>query len=244
MLILGLSPLDKDSTVSLHEDGKITWAIGEERLTRLKLQGGFPHLALDEVCRRAGIKPNEVDKIAYPFWEGRREAQMIWEGFWMELSRATGASLKNCHRALSRIATGGRVPSPGLAVRFEGYEDYMEKDGIRQALYRLTSSTALADRLTHLVRYWRWTMRSAQEHRELSDELDRELKKRGLFDKLVRVEHHPAHAARRSRSSSARATRTPSARTTSSSRRRSASSRTDTRARSSASRRTGIRTSC
>ena len=31
MLILGISPLDKDSTVSLHDDGKITWAIGEER---------------------------------------------------------------------------------------------------------------------------------------------------------------------------------------------------------------------
>ena len=42
MKVLGLSPLDKDSTVTLVEDGVITFAAAEERFTRVKLQDGFP----------------------------------------------------------------------------------------------------------------------------------------------------------------------------------------------------------
>ena len=42
MKVLGISPLDKDSTVTLVEDGSITIAAGEERFTRVKLQDGFP----------------------------------------------------------------------------------------------------------------------------------------------------------------------------------------------------------
>jgi carbamoyltransferase len=195
MLVLGISPLDKDSTVSLHEDGRITWAIAEERLTRVKLQDGFPHLAFDELFRRAGVKPSEVDAVAYPFFDGGEESRLIWGGFRRELSRATGASLSECHRALARIAGDGRVPSPGQPVRFEGYRDYIEKEASRRILYRLTSSTALADRLTHLVRYWRWCRQAAADHHRYSAELERELAKRGLLEKLVRVEHHVAHAA-------------------------------------------------
>ena len=42
MKVIGLSPLDKDSTVTMVEDGEITYAAGEERFTRVKLQDGFP----------------------------------------------------------------------------------------------------------------------------------------------------------------------------------------------------------
>ncbi|HMB70823.1 MAG TPA: carbamoyltransferase N-terminal domain-containing protein, partial [bacterium] len=170
MLILGLSPLDKDSTASVHVDGRITWAVGEERLTRVKLQSGFPHLAVDEVLRRAGVTPGEIDKVAYPFWDGDTEARLIWDGFRRELSRVTGTSTRECHAALRKIAGGnGKVPSPGMPVRFDGYQDYMEKGWTRQVLYKLTSSTALTDRLTHLVRYWKWAYNAAREHRQWSE---------------------------------------------------------------------------
>ncbi len=43
MRVLGISPLDKDSTVSFMEDGRVVFACGEERLSRVKLQDGFPH---------------------------------------------------------------------------------------------------------------------------------------------------------------------------------------------------------
>ena len=57
MKVLGISPLDKDSTVSLVEDGRILFAAGEERFTRVKLQDGFPWRALEaalECDRDAG----------------------------------------------------------------------------------------------------------------------------------------------------------------------------------------------
>ena len=195
MLILGMSPLDKDSTLSIHEDGKISWAIAEERLSRKKLQEGFPKHAWEEIFKRAGVKPEELDAIAYPFYEGRVEAKMIWDGFKNEMSRITGASLRDCHEALNKLAGSGRVPSPGMKVRFEGYEDYMDKPKSREILYKLTASTAMADRLTHLVRYWRWCIHSAQDHQMWSEELEKGLKERGLLDKLQRVEHHHAHVA-------------------------------------------------
>jgi carbamoyltransferase len=195
MLILGISPLDKDSTVSLHVDGKITWAIAEERLTRVKLQSGFPKLALDELLRRAGVTAKDIDRVAYPFWDGDEEARLIWRGFSRELSRLTGAAPWECHRLLRRIAGSGRVPSTGQPVRFDGYQDYMEKGATRRLLYQLTSSSAAADVLTHLVRYWKWAYDAAREHRQWSRELETELERRGLLAKLVRVEHHPAHAA-------------------------------------------------
>ena len=195
MLVLGISPLDKDSTVSLHENGRITWAIGEERLSRVKLQDGFPRLALDEMFRRAGVTAADVDVVAYPFFNGAEESRLVWNGFRAELSRVTGASLADCHRALKRIAPRGRVPSPGPPVRFDGYRDYMDKEASRRVLYKLTSSTTMADKLSHLVRYWRWCRQAAADHHRYSDELERELEQRGLRQKLTRVEHHHAHAA-------------------------------------------------
>ena len=120
---------------------------------------------------------------------------MIWDGFRAELSRFTGASLKDCHQAMKRVMGKGRVPSPGLPVRFEGYHDYMEKHWTRHVLYKLTSSTRLADKLTHIMRYWRWCMNAATDHAKWSHELEKGLEERGLLDKLVRVEHHVAHAA-------------------------------------------------
>jgi carbamoyltransferase len=42
MIVLGISPLDKDSTVSIVVDGKLVFAAEEERFTRNKLQDGFP----------------------------------------------------------------------------------------------------------------------------------------------------------------------------------------------------------
>ena len=54
MKVLGISPLDKDSTVTLVEDGVITYAAAEERFTRVKLQDGFPWQALEDALERTG----------------------------------------------------------------------------------------------------------------------------------------------------------------------------------------------
>jgi len=67
MKVLGLSPLDKDSTVTIVEDGVITYAAAEERFTRVKLQSGFPWQSLEDALDRTGTKASEIDKVVYPF---------------------------------------------------------------------------------------------------------------------------------------------------------------------------------
>jgi carbamoyltransferase len=44
--ILGISPLDKDASASLVEDGRVLFAAGEERFNRVKQTSGFPARAI------------------------------------------------------------------------------------------------------------------------------------------------------------------------------------------------------
>ncbi|MGH7801693.1 MAG: carbamoyltransferase family protein [Thermodesulfobacteriota bacterium] len=81
--ILGISPLDKDATASLYVDGK--WkAIAEERLSRIKMHAGFPKRAVEELLRRAGLSPEDLQHVVYPF--------MPW---WIEGSRMVHGYLRD-----------------------------------------------------------------------------------------------------------------------------------------------------
>ena len=77
MKVLGLSPLDKDSTVTLVEDGRIVYAAGEERFTRIKLQDGFPWQALQDCLEFTGTDPTEIDVVAYPFLPWDEETRLF-----------------------------------------------------------------------------------------------------------------------------------------------------------------------
>lgn len=76
MIILGISALDKESTVSLVHDGILVAGISEERLTRVKQQKGFPALAIAEICRISNIDIGDIDAVAYPFFACDTELQM------------------------------------------------------------------------------------------------------------------------------------------------------------------------
>src|SRR5262245_66439976 len=77
MIVLGLSPLDKDSTVTLMEDGKILYAAAEERFTRVKLQDGFPWHALADAFTATGTKAENIDVVAYPFLTWEEETRLF-----------------------------------------------------------------------------------------------------------------------------------------------------------------------
>jgi len=66
MKVLGISPLDKDSTVSIVEDGNILFAAGEERFTRTKQQSGFPRLALEKALAYTGLSMSDIDLGVLP----------------------------------------------------------------------------------------------------------------------------------------------------------------------------------
>lgn len=74
--IIGISALDCESAVSVLIDGRLVWAASEERFTRRKQQAGFPHRALEEGLRYAGLRADDVTAVAYSFLDARGEA---WE---------------------------------------------------------------------------------------------------------------------------------------------------------------------
>lgn len=74
MVIIGLSPTAHESSVGILIDGKLVAAAAEERFTRVKNQGGFPHHALRWCMKQAGVTAAEVDHVAYaalPFYKER-----------------------------------------------------------------------------------------------------------------------------------------------------------------------------
>src|SRR5271156_5745887 len=64
MLILGLNMFHADASAAIVEDGKILFAVAEERLNRRKHFGGFPALAVKACLDAAGAKITEVQHVA------------------------------------------------------------------------------------------------------------------------------------------------------------------------------------
>ena len=64
MLILGLNMFHADSSAAIVEDGKILFAVAEERLNRQKHYGGFPALAVKACLDAAGAKITDVQHVA------------------------------------------------------------------------------------------------------------------------------------------------------------------------------------
>ena len=84
MRILGISSLDNDATAALYDHGRLT-AIAEERLTRVKLQSGFPGKAVQRLLNQAGLTAADVDHVAYPFMPWYVEGWRILSGFSRDL---------------------------------------------------------------------------------------------------------------------------------------------------------------
>ena len=64
MRVLGIHD-GHSSSAALIEDGKVVAAIQEERLTRNKNQGGFPHHAIQEVLKIGGCSLTDLDAAAF-----------------------------------------------------------------------------------------------------------------------------------------------------------------------------------
>ena len=65
MIVLGISSYYHDSAVSLVKDGKIIFAIEEERLSRIKHDNNFPKKALDFCLQQNKLGSEDIDVIAY-----------------------------------------------------------------------------------------------------------------------------------------------------------------------------------
>src|SRR5262252_6702079 len=64
MLILGLNMFHADASAAIVDDGRILFAVAEERLNRQKHYGGFPSLAVKACLDAAGAKITDVSHVA------------------------------------------------------------------------------------------------------------------------------------------------------------------------------------
>jgi carbamoyltransferase len=64
MLILGLNMFHADASAAIIVDGKVAFALAEERLNRRKHFGGFPALAVKACLDAVGAKISDVDHVA------------------------------------------------------------------------------------------------------------------------------------------------------------------------------------
>jgi carbamoyltransferase len=68
MKVLGIAaPFSHDSSAALIVDGQVVAAAEEERFTRNKHEGYIPVQAINYCLREAGLKPSDIDAIAFPW---------------------------------------------------------------------------------------------------------------------------------------------------------------------------------
>jgi carbamoyltransferase len=194
MKVLGISPLDKDATVSLFDEGKLLFAAGEERFTRVKLQDGFPWRSLQAALDATGTDPAEIDRVVYPFltWDEETrlfERNLAAEGEFLNRvpSARTSALIKE---ALARVPDRD-VEIPGLKHPSER----LDKGFVKSLAYRVLGHEGVVSRNVARRSSEQWGKEASAFHRKWQQELDGALAELGLSDRLHRIEHHLAHAA-------------------------------------------------
>lgn len=198
MRVLGISPLDKDATASFMEDGQVVFACGEERLSRVKLQNGFPHRALRLGLQRTGWDPASIDAVAYAFFDGEEEARLMQQACDQDAHFHKASCTADALRKLQAVAFNGYAvdrsePIPGLPS-LEA-EFMPRKSWLKRFLYQRFASSPWLDWQAHRSLFRRWVADSAADHRRWSHELLAGLKEYGLDGKLQRFHHHDTHAA-------------------------------------------------
>ena len=194
MIVLGISPLDKDATVSLVVDGKVVFAAGEERFTRTKLQDGFPAQALQAGLQATGILPKDIDLVAYPFFDWQKENQLFTENLRDEQQFLDevpfGAMRTQLDAALAKVPTRTQV-IPGLSHA----NAKVEKPLSHKAFYRFAGIEGRLSRRMARQGSQLWAQEARNGHKLWQNDLSKHLYELHLDTKLKRFDHHLAHAA-------------------------------------------------
>jgi carbamoyltransferase len=194
MKVLGISPLDKDATVTFSEDGRLRYAAGEERFTRVKLQDGFPWQALQDGLARTGWDASEIDEVAYPFLGWEEETRLFEKNLAHErdfLDEAESAATRSQLRCAQQRVPTRATPIPGL----RDPNERMEKGFAKTLAYKLLASEGVVSRNVAKRMSGKWGAEASKFHRKWHVELESSLDELGLGGKLRRFDHHDSHAA-------------------------------------------------
>lgn len=198
MRVLGISPLDKDSTANFMEDGCVVFACSEERLSRVKLQDGFPERAVKLGFQRTGWEPATIDVVAYGFFDGAGEASRIAKAFEFDYqvhsTRATKSSLDLFRKVARNGYKVNREPViPGF--NSESLEFVPRKHLLKRFVYDLSCRFPQLDWKLHRKYFRDWVRIAVADHYLRTQQLVEGLSRFGLASKLKRFDHHDTHAA-------------------------------------------------
>lgn len=194
MKILGISPLDKDATASIVEDGEILFAAGEERFTRNKQQDGFPLQAIEQALSYTNTSIDEIDMVVYPFMESKDELKLIDKNLKNEkefIKSFKGVDLKPLLAEASKKVPKRHEHIHGLALPNEK----INKGFLYDTFYNLAGSQASISSKTAMKGSRNWAEQAKASFNSYQDELELGLEQIGLSGKLKRMDHHLTHAA-------------------------------------------------
>jgi len=192
--ILGISPLDKDSTASLVEDGRVLFASGEERYSRVKQHAGFPARAIQAALNATGTDPREIDVVAYPFLEWHKETELILDAIAHEEREQATCDEADLQRLLSEAER--RVPERAQPVHGLSAPNQRKRKGTaKEIFYRYAGGERTISRAVAMRLARDWAGRASEDHKKWHVELEDGLRSLGLLGKLKRSEHHLSHAA-------------------------------------------------
>ncbi|MGH9409029.1 MAG: carbamoyltransferase family protein [Vicinamibacterales bacterium] len=194
MKVLGISPLDKDSTVTLVDNGKVVYAAAEERFTRVKLQSGFPWRALADAFDATGTKPDEIGEVMYPFLSWEEETRLFERNLETERefleAAPSGETADRIKQARARVPDRtGEIP--GL----RDPNERMDKSIAKTLAYKFLANESIVSRNVAKRESTRWGRDASMFHKKWHEELDSALDEFGLNSRVRRVEHHSSHAA-------------------------------------------------
>jgi carbamoyltransferase len=194
MKVLGISPMDKDATASIVEDGEILFAAGEERFSRNKQQDGFPLQAIEKALSYTKTRIEDIDMVVYPFMEARDEMKMIKKNLEEEqsfLGRFERKSIKKLFAEANQKVPKRTDHIHGLSLPNEK----IEKGFLYDTFYNLAGSQAAISAKTAQKGSQNWADQAEASFRRWQYELETGLEQIGLQDKLKRMDHHLSHAA-------------------------------------------------
>ncbi len=102
MYILGINAFHGDSSAALIKDGKLVFAIEEERLRRVKHWAGFPELSIKAALQYEGIKLSDVEHITI--------ARNPYANFWAKVRYAL-TRIRNVSAIADRLRNQQKVMS-------------------------------------------------------------------------------------------------------------------------------------
>jgi carbamoyltransferase len=194
MKVLGISPLDKETTVTLVDEGRVVYAAAEERFTRVKQQNGFPWRVLQDALERTGTDAGDIEVVTYPFFTWEEETRLLERGLAAEREFLDSTDTARTHGLID--AARERVPAredavPGLAEPNE----VMSKGLAKTIAYRVLAGDSVISRNVAKRGSSEWGRAASTFHRQWQEALEDGLEELGLRDRLKRVEHHSSHAA-------------------------------------------------